>query len=76
MATESLNELSIVDVPDLSACRRKSINFACYIEGETSTWMMDSGFTQHVTPFKIDFKELIAQGKGRFAMVSNMELEW
>ena len=32
----------------------KSIDFSCYVTGETVEWLLDSGCTDHITPVQSD----------------------
>ena len=47
---DSLNVLSIIEIPEVNTFSNKSINFSCYITGEKVEWLLDSGCTEHVTP--------------------------
>src|SRR5882762_3585956 len=51
----TVNGLNIIEVPSMSINSNESISVSCYIEGELTDWMMDTGCSQHVTPFKQDF---------------------
>ena len=51
----TVNGLNIIEVPSMSINSNESISVSCYIEGELTDWMMDTGCSQHVTPFKEDF---------------------
>ena len=65
-AKESLNVLSIVDIPEVNMFGNKSIDFSCYIMGEKVEWLLDSGCTEHVTPVQSDlhnYKEYDPLGK-------------
>ena len=54
-AKDSLNVLSIVEVPDMSTFSSKLINLYCYIKCETVEQLLDSGCTEHITPVWSDF---------------------
>ena len=49
-AKESLNVLSIVELPKVNTFSSKSIDFSCYVKGDVVEWLLDSGCTEHVTP--------------------------
>ena len=51
----TVNGLNIIEVPSMLINSNESISVSCYIEGELTDWMMDTGCSQHVTPFKEDF---------------------
>ena len=65
-AKESLNVLSIVEVPELSTFHSESNDFSCYVKGGVVEWLLDSGCTEHVTPVKSDlhsYREFNLKGK-------------
>jgi len=51
----TVNGLNIIEVPSMSINSNESISVSCYIEGEKSDWMMDTGCSQHITPHKEDY---------------------
>ena len=55
MAPVSTNVLTMNEILELSIVSMESINFSCYDWSETVEWFLDSGSTEHITPFKSDF---------------------
>ena len=57
--TIQANELTIVDLPSVQQTEpseaANTISVSLYSLGESTLWMMDSGCTEHVTPFQSDF---------------------
>ena len=51
----SANVLEMGTIPELSIVSMNNINFLCYNWSETVEWFLDSGSTEHITPFKSNF---------------------
>ena len=49
-----INVINITDVPETDYSS-ESINFSCYVQSETSEWLMDSGCSKHVTSHIADY---------------------
>ena len=67
---DSLNVLSIVDVPEVNTFSNKSIDFSCNVKGEIVEWLLDSGCMEHLTPVHSDlhnYKEYRTPGKAEIA---------
>ena len=63
---ESLNVLSIIELPEVNTFSSQSIDFSHYVKGEVVEWLLDSGCTEHVTPVRSDlhnYKEFDPPGK-------------
>ena len=54
-APVSANVLTMDDLLELSIVSMESINFSCYDWSETVEWFLDSGSTEHITPFRSNF---------------------
>ena len=69
-AKESLNVLSIIELPEMNTFSSQSIDFSCYIKGDIVEWLLDSGCTEHVTPVKSNlqnYREFNLPGVAEFA---------
>ena len=45
----SVNSITVMNLPDVLLNSMESIAISCYIECESSSWMMDGGCSQHIT---------------------------
>ena len=54
-APASTNVLTMENILELSIVSMESINFSCYDQSETVELFLDSGSTEHITPFKSNF---------------------
>ena len=71
-----INVINITNVPktDFSS---ESINFSCYIQSETSEWLMDSGCSKHVTSHKanyIEYTPFDSPGKAEIADKKELDI--
>ena len=69
-AKESLNVLSIIELPEMNTFSSQSIDFCCNIKGDIVEWLLDSGCTEHVTPVKSNlqnYREFNPPGVTEFA---------
>ena len=67
----STNILTMENVPELSIVSMESINFSCYDQSETAEWFLDSGSTEHITPFKSNFIQYREFGQQQFAEIAD-----
>ena len=77
-APVSANVLTMNEIPELSIVSMESINFSYYDWSETVEWFLDSGSTEHITPFKSDFvqyREFAQQQYAEIADGKHLKLE-
>ena len=67
----SANVLTMNEIPELSIVSMKSINFSCYNWSETVEWFLDSGSTEHITPFKSDFVQYREFAQMQYAEIAD-----
>ena len=48
-----------------------NINFSCYNWSETVEWFLDSGSTEHITPFKSDFMQYREFAQPQYAEIED-----
>ena len=53
-AKDSLNVLSIIELPKVNTMSSQSIDFSCYEKGDIVEWLLDGSCTEHVTPVRSD----------------------
>ena len=70
-APVSTNVLTMNEIPELSVASMESFNFSCYNRSETVEWFLDSGSTEHITPFKSDFVQYREFAQEQYTEIAN-----
>ena len=70
-APMSTNVFEMDGISELSVVSMESINFSCYDWSETVEWFLDSGSTEHITPFKSDFVQYREFGQKQYAEITD-----
>ena len=70
-----INVLKIVDVPETDFSS-ESINFSCYVQNETSKWLMDLGCSKHVKSHIANYIEyMLFNSPGKAEIADKKELD-